>query len=319
MNALICGVTGQDGAYLAQFLLGKGYQVWGTSRDAQISQFTNLEYLGIKDQVHKISMAPNDFRSVLSAIERSQPDEIYYLSGQSSVGLSFEQPVESLESIAIGTLNLLEAVRFLKKSIKIYNASSSECFGDNNSVACDEETPFRPCSPYAVAKASAHWMVRNYRESYGIFAANGILFNHESPLRPGRFVTKKIINGAIRISRGSQEKLFLGRLDISRDWGWAPEYVQAMWKMLQQDVPGDYVIATGRINSLQEFVSTAFEVLGLDWKSFVVSSDEFIRPTDLKATIGNPEKASQILNWRAQKLMPDIIFAMIKAASPISK
>ena len=314
MNALICGVTGQDGAYLAQFLLDKGYRVWGTSRDAQISQFANLESLGIKDRVHKISMAPNDFRSVLSAIERSQPDEIYYLSGQSSVGLSFEQPVESLESIAIGTLNLLEAVRFLKKSIKIYNASSSECFGDNNGVACNEDTPFRPCSPYAVAKASAHWMVKNYRESYGIFAANGILFNHESPLRQERFVTKKIINGAIQISLGHQEKLFLGRLDISRDWGWAPEYVQAMWKMLQHETPDDYVIATGKLNSLEEFVATAFGAVGLDWRRYVVTSDEFMRPTDLRATMGNPEKASQILNWRAQKLMPEIVLAMLGAA-----
>jgi len=206
-KALICGIGGQDGAYLARFMLSKGYEVWGTSRDAQASTFSNLSLLGIKDQVILVSMAPNDFRSVLSTLKRSEPDEVYFLSGQTSVGLSFEQPVETLESISLGTLNLLEATRFLERPIKLYHASSSECFGDVGQAASNENTPFHPRSPYAVAKASAHWLVANYREAYGIFACNGILFNHESPLRPPRFVTRKIISAACRIANGSTEKV----------------------------------------------------------------------------------------------------------------
>ena len=254
-KALICGVSGQDGTYLAKLLLEKGYEVWGTSRDAQVASFGNLDVIGVKDQVHLLSMAPNDFRSVLTVLTRANPDEIYYLAGQSSVGLSFEQPAETLESITLGTLNLLEGIRFLNKSIKFYHAGSSECFGDNGSFASNEKTPFQPRSPYGVAKSSAHWLVANYREAYGLYACNGILFNHESPLRPERFVTKKIISAACRIAQGSKEKLTLGRLDIVRDWGWAPEYVDAMWRMMQQDTADDYIIATGEANSLQDFVA----------------------------------------------------------------
>ncbi|MDB9484495.1 GDP-mannose 4,6-dehydratase, partial [Dolichospermum circinale CS-537/05] len=198
-KALICGVSGQDGAYLAQFLLNQGYTVCGTSRDAQISPFQNLVYLGIKDQVKLESMSLTDFRSVLQILTKIQPDEIYNLAGQTSVGLSFGQPVETLESIATGTLNLLEAIRFLGAAIKVYNAGSSECFGDTGNIAAEETTPFRPRSPYAVAKATAFWEVANYREAYGLFACSGILFNHESPLRPERFVTQKIVATACRI------------------------------------------------------------------------------------------------------------------------
>ena len=230
-KALICGVSGQDGAYLAQLLLNEGYEVWGTSRDAQISSFRNLDVLGIKEQVKLVSMSLTDFRSVLQVLTRSQPDEVYNLAGQTSVGLSFEQPVETLESIATGTLNLLEAIRleairFLGASIRFYNASSSECFGDTGGQAADENTPFRPRSPYAVAKAAAFWEVANYREAYGLFACSGILFNHESPLRPERFVTQKIVASACRIAKGSNEILSLGNIEIRRDWGWgwAPEY-----------------------------------------------------------------------------------------------
>lgn len=205
--ALICGISGQDGAYLAKFLLHNCYTVWGTSRDAQISRFPNLDTLGIKEQVKLISMVLTDFRSVLQVITRVSPDEVYNLAGQTSVGLSFEQPVETLESIAMGTLNLLEAVRFLDKPIKIYSAGSSECFGDTGNIAADEKTPFRPRSPYAVAKSATFWQVANYREAYGLFACSGILSNHESPLRPERFVTQKIIATACRISQGSYEKL----------------------------------------------------------------------------------------------------------------
>ena len=312
MRALICGVGGQDGSYLAQLLLGKSYEVWGTSRDAQVAAFNNLKVLGIRDQVTLVSMASNDFRSVLTTLKRSDPDEVYFLSGQSSVGLSFEQPVETLESITQGTLNLLEAVRFLERPIKVYHAGSSECFGDMGMMAATEDTPFHPRSPYGIAKASAHWLVANYREAYDLFACNGILFNHESPLRPPRFVTRKIISAACRIAKGSKEKLELGRLDIVRDWGWAPEYVEAMWKMLQQERADDYIIATGEANPLEEFVRCAFDSLGLDWHDHVVSNSALFRPTDLLWSQGCADKAERVLGWRASSRMKEVIQMMIK-------
>lgn len=312
-RALICGVSGQDGAYLAQLLLDKGYEVWGTSRDAQVAGFANLALIGIKERVNLLSMAPNDFRSVLTVLARSEPDEIYNLAGQSSVGLSFEQPAETLESITLGTLNLLEGIRFLDKPIKFYHAASSECFGDIGSQIATEETPFRPRSPYGVAKSSAHWLVANYREAYGIYACNGILFNHESPLRPERFVTKKIVSAACRIAQGSKEKLTLGRLDIVRDWGWAPEYVDAMWSMLQQETPDDYIIATGEANSLQEFVAEAFAAVGLDWHDNVKSDPALFRPTDLARSQGCADKALRKFGWKAKFKMHDVVHKMIEA------
>jgi len=316
-RALICGISGQDGAYLAQLLLDKGYEVWGSSRDAQVAGFGNLALLGIKSKLKLLSMAPNDFRSVLTAITRSEPDEIYYLAGQSSVGLSFEQPAETLESITLGTLNMLEAIRFLDKAIKFYHAGSSECFGDHGQQAVNEETPFRPRSPYAVAKSSAHWLVANYREAYGIFACNGILFNHESPIRPERFVTKKIISAACRIANGSPEKLILGRLDIVRDWGWAPEYVDAMWRMMQQDIADDYIIATGEANSLQDFVSVGFETLGLNWRDHVISDKSLFRPTDLAWSQGNSSKANTILGWQSHLHMREVVSKLVEAQENI--
>ena len=312
MRALICGVSGQDGAYLAQMLLTKGYEVWGTSRDAQVASLNNLAHLGIRDKINIVSMAPNDFRSVLTALTRSQPDEVYYLAGQSSVGLSFEQPAETLESITLGTLNLLEAIRFLDQPIKFYHAGSSECFGDHGHQAATEATAFRPRSPYAVAKASAHWLVANYREAYGLYACNGILFNHESPLRPERFVTKKIVSAACRISQGSSEKLILGRLDIVRDWGWAPEYVEAMWLILQQKTPDDFIVATGEAHSLEEFVSVAFETSGLDWRNHVISDTSFYRPTDLAWSQGDPTKAKDILGWSSQVHMRKVVSMLME-------
>jgi len=218
--ALICGVSGQDGALLAQLLLAKGYDVWGTSRDAEGRNFSNLVRLGIRDSVRLISMNPEDFSSVFRTIKQSNPNEIYFLAGQSSVGLSFEQPAETIQSNVSSVLNILETCRILERPIRLYNAASSEVFGNTGDQPANEETPFRPRSPYAVAKASAFWLVNNYREAYGLFACNGILFNHESPLRPERFVTQKIISAARRIAAGSREKLQLGRLDIARDWGW---------------------------------------------------------------------------------------------------
>jgi GDPmannose 4,6-dehydratase len=310
-RALICGVSGQDGAYLAHFLLNKGYEVWGSSRDAQGSSFSNLKRLGIKDGVICLSMVPEDFRSVLIALRKSQPDEVYYLAGQSSVGLSFEQPAETIQSIAIGTLNMLEACRLLNKSPRVYYAGSSECFGDTKGVAANEKTPFHPQSPYAVAKSSAYWLVSNYREAYSLFACTGILFNHESPLRPERFVTQKIITSAKRIAQGENEILELGRLDISRDWGWAPEYVEAMWLMLQQENAEDFVIATGETNTLELFVAEAFSKLRLDWRNHVKQNPEFMRPTDLLISVGDASKAKQKLGWEAKFKMRDVVRMMI--------
>jgi GDPmannose 4,6-dehydratase len=312
-KALICGISGQDGAYLAQFLLEKEYEVYGTSRDAQMASFRNLHLLGIKENTRLESMALNDFRSVLQTIMKVQPDEIYNLAGQSSVGLSFQQPVETLESISVGTLNILEAIRFLGKSIRFYNACSSECFGDTKGEPADEETPFRPRSPYAVAKAAAFWEVANYREAYGLLACSGILFNHESPLRPERFVTKKIIAAACRIARGSKEKLYLGNIAVQRDWGWAPEYVRAMWRMVQQERAEDFVIATGDTHTLEQFIETAFQCLAMDWHEHVVADASLFRPTDLMYGKANPSKAKERLGWAATYRMKDVVGMMVEA------
>ncbi|MSN25628.1 MAG: NAD-dependent epimerase/dehydratase family protein [Geobacter sp.] len=310
-RALISGISGQDGAYLAKFLLDKGYEVHGTARDAQISSFYNLQLLGLKDRIVFHSMALNDFRSVLQVLNKVQPDEIYNLAGQSSVALSFEQPVETLESISVGSLNLLEAIRFTDSPIKLYNAGSSECFGNTDGQAANEETPFRPRSPYAVAKATAFWEVANYRESYNLFACTGILFNHESPLRPERFVTMKIIKAACRIARGSTEKLYLGNISISRDWGNAEEYVEAMWLILQRRHPEDFVIATGETNTLEEFVSEVFREVGLNWRDHVISDPSLLRPSEIMVSRANPAKAFKNLQWRASLKMRDVIKIII--------
>ena len=311
-TALICGVSGQDGGYLAQLLLSKGYKVWGTSRDAQGSVFGNLLKLGVLSQVKILSMVPEDFRSVFMAIKKSMPDEIYFLAGQSSVGLSFEQPAETIQSAVIGTLNVLEACRLFDKQIRLYHAGSSECFGNTHGEPANELTPFNPCSPYAVAKASACFLVNNYRDAYGMFACTGMLFNHESPLRPTRFVTQKIVQAAKRISNGSTEKLLLGRLDISRDWGWAPDYVEAMWLMLQLDRPVDIVIATGRTFTLENFVSLAFGELGLSWQDYVIQDHSLFRPTDILISCADPTQARMMLGWEAKITMPEVVKKMVR-------
>src|SRR5438132_1810894 len=262
--ALIAGITGQDGAYLARFLLGKGYVVHGTSRDAALARRDGLFALGISDKVALHSMSPADFQSVAQVIESVAPDEIYNLSGQSSVSLSFTQPAETLAGIALGTLNMLETLRRLGGRVRFYNAGSSECFGDTGTRAANEHTAFRPKSPYGIAKAAAISLVANYRDSHGLFACSGILFNHESPLRPSRFVTRKITAAAARIGAGSRERLGLGNLSIRRDWGWAPDYVEVMWRMLQRDQPDDFVVASGLAHSLEEFVAPAFIEVGLN-------------------------------------------------------
>jgi len=311
-KALISGISGQDGAYLAQLLLSKGYEVYGTARDAQMSSFSNLVRLEIRDKVKLESMALNDFRSVLQILTKIKPDELYNLAGQSSVGLSFQQPVETLESISVGTLNLLEAIRFMNRPVKLYNAGSSESFGDLGGNAADEMTPFRPRSPYAVAKATAFWELANYREAYDLFACSGILFNHESPLRPERFVTKKIVAAVCRIASGSKEKLHLGNVSISRDWGWAPEYVEAMWLMMQQDEPDDYVIATGETHKLEDFVIAAFANVGLDWQGHVVTDASLLRPTEILVGKGDPSKALKKLGWKARYNMHDVVKMMVE-------
>lgn len=311
-KALIIGVSGQDGAYLARLLLEKGYEVHGTSRDHEVSAFRNLEKLGIKDRVKLTSMVTSDFRSVLTALQKADADEIYNLAGQTSVGMSFAYPVETFDSILIGTMNLLECIRLLRQPVKFYNAGSSEAFG-NISQPATEATPYYPRSPYATAKAAAHYAVTNYREAYGLFACTGILFNHESPLRPHRFVTSKIVSTAVRIAQGSGEKLILGKIDIYRDWGWAPDYVDAMWRILQYNEADDFVIATGEERSLEDFVSGVFAQLDLDWKEYVESDPSLFRPSDIERSCGNAGKAEAELRWKAHHRFDDIVRLLVEA------
>jgi GDPmannose 4,6-dehydratase len=310
--ALIIGISGQDGAYLSRFLLNRGYTVHGTSRDKEMSSFTNLHKLDIHSRISLHSAAVQDFRSVVQVIDRIKPTEIYNLAAQSSVGLSFEQPVETIESILAGTLNILEVVRFLAIDTKLYNAATSECFGDTGKTPADETTAFRPCSPYGVAKAAAYWLVSNYRQSYGLFACSGILFNHESPLRPARFVTQKIVRGVVDVAQKNAEILELGNLQITRDWGWAPEYVEVMWRMLQQEKAEDFVVATGVSSTLEAFVARAFAYFDLDWRRYVAVSDDLIRISDIQISAGNPAKAQRALGWKATMAMPDIVSQLIK-------
>jgi GDPmannose 4,6-dehydratase len=312
-TAVIFGISGQDGTFLADFLLKKNYRVIGISRDVQGSSFQNLQRLGIKDKIELVSASIHDFRSVLQIISNYKPNEIYNLAGQSSVGLSFDQPVETFESISIANLNLLEVIRFLDIPIKFYNAGSSDCFGNTLGRKVTEQDPFKPRSPYGVAKAAAYWQVSNYREAYNIFACTGILFNHESFLRSERFVTQKIVKTACRIAAGSDEKLLLGDISIERDWGWAPEYVGAMWSMLQQEKPDDYIVATGKTYSLTDFISEVFRTLNLDWKNHVKSNNIFLRPIDIQSIKANPEKAKKILGWKARHCALDVARLMVEA------
>ncbi len=312
-RALICGVGGQDGSYLARLLLSKGYTVVGTSRDAQTATFSNHDRLGIAGEVETVSMTLTDFRSVLQVVDEAQPDEVYNLAGQTSVGLSFRLPVETLESVSVGTLNLLETLRFTGIPARLYNACSTECFGDTGGAPATEQTAFRPRSPYGTAKAAAFWQVANYREAYGLFACSGVLSNHESPLRPERFVTRKIVSAAARIAGGSGERLQLGNLDIVRDWGWAPEYVDAMWRMLQHDAPDDYLIATGESQSLRAFVAQAFQAVGLDWADHVETDPALLRPTDLAYSGADPSKADRVLGWRAETRGVELVRRMVEA------
>jgi len=317
-SALICGITGQDGAYLAEYLIAKNYEVWGTSRRKNVNEIKNIQLLSINVKIKMICMHPGDFKMVLNAVQVSKPDEIYYLAGQSSVGLSFRHPIGTFESIAVGSMNILEAIRKTDIRIRVFIAGSSECFGDTNGEPADENTPFNPTSPYGVAKSASCWLVKSYRESYGLFATTGILFNHESPLRSTTFVTQKIISAAREIHKGQRESLTLGRLDVARDWGWAPEYVNAMWLMLQQSRPDDFVIATGVTNSLETFVKLVFKEFDLDWKLYVEQSEEHMRPNEITMSVANPTKAKNVLGWSAQLMLPDVVHCMAHSELAIS-
>ncbi len=296
-KALITGVTGQDGAYLSKALLEKGYKVYGAIKDSIASHSRNLRLLGIDESVQLIPADLVDLSNVIRLLERIKPDEIYHLASQSSVGLSFEQPIGTVEFNIMSTMNLLEAIRILPFKTKFYQASSSEMYGKTDELPVTEKTALHPVSPYAVSKAASHWMTVNYREAYGVFCCCGILFNHESVLRGEHFVTKKIVSAAVRISRGSRERLKLGNMEIQRDWGFAPEYVKAMWLMLQQDEPDDYVIATGEAHRLQEFVELVFSQTGLDWKEHVTIDEALYRPSEIDMLYGNPAKAKTKIGW----------------------
>ena len=309
-TALIAGITGQDGAYLAHHLLSQGYRVVGTSRDAQMADLSRLERLGIAADVELMSLAPNDFRSVLKVVSSAQPQEIYNLAGQTSVGLSFDQPVECMDSISVATLNLLEVIRYLGGGIRFFSAGSSECFGQTGEEPATEDTPLRPRSPYAVAKAAAYWQVATYREAYGMFACTGILANHESPLRPRRFVTQKIIEGVKAIKAGRASTIQLGNLDIWRDWGWAPDYVQAMALMLQTEQPADYLIASGTTTSLRDFAQAAFAVADLDMADHLESVEALKRPADLAYSAMNPARIGAQLGWRSNQKVQEIVAKM---------
>jgi len=295
-------------------LVKRGLEVHGTSRDKEISSYTNLRQLGIFDRVTFHSAVLGDFRSVVTVLNNVRPAYIFNLAAQSSVGLSFEQPVETIDSVMHGTINVMESMRFLALDAKFYNACSSECFGNTSKEQpASETTIFHPRSPYAVGKAASFWVTANYREAYGLFACSGLLFNHESPLRLPRYVTQKIVRGAMAVSSGRGEKLELGMLTIARDWGWAPEYVEAMVRILDQETPEDFIIATGETNTLEDFVAAAFECFGLNWREYVVVTRALFRPTDITYSSANPSKAERVLGWKATRKMRDVVSLLVEA------
>ncbi|MDC7786902.1 GDP-mannose 4,6-dehydratase [Rhodoplanes sp. TEM] len=316
-TALIVGVSGQDGSLLAERLLAEGTVVHGTSRDPAANPFENLGRLGIRDRVRVHGCRPEDSAAVRRLLDAVRPDEVYNLSAQSSVGQSFAAPRETIDSILGATVGLLDAIRETGAPIRFCNAGSGECFGETGPEGADETTPVRPHSPYAVAKAAAQWTVATYRESYGLFAVTAILFNHESPLRPERFVTQKIVRGAARIAAGETAgPLRLGNLDVTRDWGWAAEHVDAMRLMLRAERPEDLVVATGRAATLREFAAAAFAAFGLDWERHVVSTPEHMRPSDIAVSVGRPARARETLGWVAATRMPELVGRLAEALRP---
>jgi GDPmannose 4,6-dehydratase len=311
-TALITGITGQDGAYLAKFLLDKGYQVFGTFRRLSTPNFWRLQYL---DTFEKVTLIPADLldaSSIIEAIKVSQPDEIYHLAAQSFVGASFEQPVGAGEITGLGVTRILEAVREINPKIKFYQASTSELYGNGNSTPQKETTSFQPASPYAAAKIYGYWVTRIYREGYRIFACNGILFNHESPLRGLEFVTRKISNAVAKIALGLEKELRLGNIEAKRDWGYAPEYVESMWLMLQQNDPDDYVIATNETHSVREFAEKAFDIVDLDAEEYLKVDKRFFRPLDISFLQGDYSKAKRKLGWKPKVKFDELVKIMVK-------
>jgi len=312
-KALITGITGQDGAYLAKFLLEKGYKVYGLYRRTSTPNFWRLQYLDVLEKICLIPGDLTDMPSLLEAISVSMPDEIYNLAAQSYVGASFDQPLVTAQVDGVGTLQILEIIRNSKRKIKFYQASTSELYGSSISQNSkqDENTPFRPNSPYANAKLYGFNSVKIYRDAYKIFGCNGILFNHESPLRGLEFVTRKITNEVAQIKLGSKKKINLGNLHAKRDWGFAQDYVKAMWLILQQDHPDDYVIATDEVHSVKEFVEEAFKVVGLNWKDHVVVNERLKRPQDVEYLKGDYSKAKKVLGWEPRIRFKELVKLMV--------
>lgn len=310
-KALITGITGQDGSYLAEFLLSKGYEVIGMVRRSSTVNFDRIRH--IQDRITLVQGDLLDQVSLINILQQHRPHEVYNLAAQSFVPTSFEQPVLTGEFTALGVTRLLDAIRIVDPTIRFYQASSSEMFGKVREVPQNENTPFYPRSPYGVAKVYGHWITVNYRESYGLFAVSGILFNHESPRRGLEFVTRKVTHGAARIKLGLAQELRLGNLDARRDWGYAGDYVQAMWLMLQQDHADDYVIATGETHSVRELCQEAFGYLGLDWERYVVSDPRFYRPAEVDLLVGDASKARRVLGWEPTVSFRELIQMMVDA------
>jgi GDPmannose 4,6-dehydratase len=314
-SAVITGITGQDGAYLAEFLLGKGYEITGVLRRSASADIIGerLRWLGILDRVRLVESNLGDLSSLIRVIQQAKPDEVYNLGAQSFVTASWHQPLLTGAVTGLGAANVLEAVRIARPEARFYQASSSEMFGKIQEPVQNERTPFYPRSPYGVAKLYAHWMTVNYRESFGLHASSGILFNHESPLRGIEFVTRKITDGVARIKLGLARTLLLGNLEARRDWGHARDYVRAMWSMLQQSAPDDYVIATGRTTSIREFCRAAFAHVGLDYEEFVRVSPDLLRPAEVDVLRGDPSKARRTLGWEPRVALEEMIAEMVEA------
>jgi len=311
MRALITGITGQDGSYLAEFLLSKGYEVYGMVRRASTESFERINH--IKDKISLVQADLLDQLSIVNVIEEAKPDEVYNLAAQSFVPTSWNQPVLTGEFDALGVTKMLEAIRLINRKIRFYQASSSEMFGRVRETPQVETTPFYPRSPYGVAKVYGHWITVNYRESYNIFAVSGILFNHESPRRGFEFVTRKITDGVARIKLGLADKLALGNLEAKRDWGFAGDYVRAMWLMMQHETPEDFVIATGQSHSVRDFVKAAFETADLDEKKYVTVDPRFMRPAEVDFLVGNAAKARKLLGWAPEVDFSSLVRMMVEA------
>ena len=312
-KALITGITGQDGAYLSKLLLDKGYEVYGLLARRSSSTTWRLEYLDVLDKVTLLDGDLTDIASIIRVLHIAEPDEVYNLGAQSFVATSWAQPLLTANATGMGALHILEALRQVRPQARFYQASTSEMFGKIQEPMQSEKTPFYPRSPYGVSKLFAHWMTINYRESFNIFGCSGILFNHESPLRGIEFVTRKITDAVARIKLGAQDKLALGNIDAKRDWGFSGDYVEAMWLMLQQDAPDDFVVATGRTTTVRDMCRIAFDHVGLDYEKYVVIDPRFYRPAEVEVLLGNPAKAKAKLGWEARTSLEDLMRMMVDA------